>query len=603
MGSVRVRERSRGQVLGAGLLLVAVATAFRAWAITPAWFFFDDFFFIQKARGGLSWSYLVQPYNGHLMPAGWLLTWANVEAGPFDFTWPRVEIVAMFALAGLGVLFALTTLFGYRPAVLVLLVLVLFSPILLPATTWWAAAVNQLPMLAAISFGLAWFVRYLRDHGTRDLLLSALALVVGLAFVERTLVGLLVMWLVALLYFATGTVPERIRHLLVTYRRAVVVHGVCVIAYLAVYVPYAMNFDAASITRRPLFGVLANLAGKALPVGFAGGPLRWHQSDVTQQEAHPQQVVLILGWLVLGTLIFLSVRVRRRGGRAWVVPGAVLLVNGVLIATSRAIFFGQEVALDYRFQTELALLMPLAIGLAFLPVPGAVECAEPSEGSSWLTQRGPVATAVAVFLGATLVSTTSFPLRDLGSSSPDRYVANFERSAREHRGVQVIDLPTPDYMWAEFAYPTNLASRMLEPLSGLVDFESSVTDQAWRIDRAGRLVPLRVIEARRQASPVGADGCFATLTHAGSSVFALDGPVVGVQWFTRLAYQVSSRTRLQITVNDVNRATTRTVHLEPGRHNVVTPAPGEYTTVTVEVGSGAPAICLRHLGVVSINTG
>ena len=86
MGSVGVGERSRGKVLGAGLLLVAVATAFRAWAITPAWFFFDDFFFIQKARGGLSWSYLVQPYNGHLMPAGWLLTWANVEAGPVSYT-------------------------------------------------------------------------------------------------------------------------------------------------------------------------------------------------------------------------------------------------------------------------------------------------------------------------------------------------------------------------------------------------------------------------------------------------------------------------------------------------------------------------------------
>jgi hypothetical protein len=590
-----VRHRSRA-VVGAGVVMVALATVFRVWAITPAWFFYDDLYFIQQARkDGLTAHYLFHPYNGHLMPASWLLTWLNARANPFDFTYPAAELIALFALAGLGCLRLLLTLFGTRWAVLFPLLLTLFSPILMPATTWWAAGVNQLPMLVSLTFGVAAFVRHLRDRRTRDLVGSLVWLALGLAFVERTLVVVMVMWLIALMYFAAGPGPERFAHVWRTYRPAVLCHTAFMAAYVPVYVRYGMNFDAQAVARRPFFSVLGNLAGIALPTGAVGGPLRWHVSGVTQSEVDPPQLVLIIGWLVVGTVVWASVRTRRRGARAWLLPASALVVGALLIAISRAIYFGSEIALDFRFQTELGVLMPIAVGLAFLPVVGAVESSEPKDSAWRLDTPATVLPACAVFVIASMVSAASFPLRNLTTTSPQSYVETFEASARADPGRQVLDRPTPSYLWSQIAYPTNLASRMLAPLADLVDFRSATTDQAWRIDESGRLVPLLLVESRSQQAEVEDDGCFATLT-GGASSWPLTGPVLGVDWYLRLAYETTEPVRLTVTVGGDKR----TERLEPGRHYLVSPAGGQYESVQLSTPDGSAAVCLRHLGIVAI---
>ncbi|HET6939396.1 MAG TPA: hypothetical protein VFI19_12355 [Nocardioides sp.] len=587
----------RRGVLVAGIAAVVVATAFRAWVIAPAWFFFDDFYFIQQARRGLTVHYLVHPYNGHLMPASWLLTWVNARAGAFDFTYPAVEIVVLSALAGLGFLHLLLTLFGPRRGVLVPLVLALFSPILLPATTWWAAGVNQLPELIALSFGLAAFVRHLRDRRPRDLVASMVWLAVGLAFVERSALIAAVMWLVALMYFASGTVPQRIGHVWRTYRLAVVCQAVLLAAYLAAYVPFAMNFSARSVTSRPFLGVLGNLAGIAFPTGAVGGPLRWHQSGVTQSETNPHQLVVVLAWLVVGAVVWASIRTRRRAARAWLIPLSALLVNALLIAISRAIYFGPEIALDLRFQTEVAFLLPLAVGLAFMPVLGAVESSAPN-GSEWrLDTPSTVLPACAVFLVGSVVSAASYPMRNLTDTSPEAYVGNFERDARAEPGRQVLDLPTPAYLWSPFAYPTNLASRMLAPLDGLVDFETAAVDGAWRIDAQGHLVPVEVTESRAQAAQAGKDGCFGTVAGGTTTSWPLDGPVLGVDWFARLDYETTRPVELTVGVGDA----TVSRMLPAGHHELLAPAGGSYDSVVLTTADGSAPVCLRHLGIVSVD--
>jgi hypothetical protein len=308
--------------------------------------------------------------------------------------------------------------------------------------------------------------------------------------------------------------------------------------------------------------------------------------------------VLVLAWLVLAAVVWASVRTRRRGARAWLLPLSALLVNALLIAISRAIFFGPEISLDFRFQTEVGVLMPLAVGLAFLPVLGSVESSE-ANGSPWrLDTPSTVVPAVAVFLVASVVSSSAFPMRNLTTTSPKRYVETFEASARAHPGSQVLDQPTPSYLWSPIAYPTNLASRMLAPLAGLVDFRAATTDDALRIDDSGRLVPLRLTESRTQQAAVGDDGCFTTL-RGGVSSWALDGPVIGVGWYLRLDYETTAPGRVTIIVGDRSD----TVSLEPGVHYVVAPAGGQYESVRFSVPSGSAPVCLRHLGIVAVDTG
>jgi hypothetical protein len=592
--------RSSGRrVVLAGLVLVAAATAFRWWQVQGTWFFYDDLYFVQRAlEESLSWSYLVKPYNGHLMPAGALLTWVNAQIDPMSYGWPAAEIVFFFAVAGIGMLRLLLRLFGARWAVLVPLTAFLFSPILIPATIWWAAAVNQGPMLIAIIFALTSFVAYLRAPRWPALTATFAWMAVGLLFVERTLVGFPMLWLVALLYFTAGPLPDRLRELWRRYRAAVVVQVAVVAVYLALYVPFALNFDAGSVRSRPLFGVLRDLAGVAFPVGVTGGPLHWQVSGVTQSEAHPSQLLLVLSWAVLGTIVLASAMTRRHGLRAWLIPLASLLANVALISVSRAIYFGSEIALDYRFQTESALAVALALGLAFLPVPGARQSAEPRPATWGITTPTWAVVSAAVFLTISVASTADYPLRHLTTTSPESYYRNVEDGLRADPGVELLNRTTPDWLWAPLAYPTNTYLHMFRMVTADVPASSTVTDGGTIVDDTGRFRSIAFDPARAQLEHVGADGCFGKATDA-TSRWRLDGPVLGPDWYLQMRYDAPVAADATISVGDRDVH----VHLEAGRHMLVTAAPGSYSTIGVLLEDGAPGVCLERIEIGSVSPG
>jgi hypothetical protein len=226
-----------------------------------------------------------------------------------------------------------------------------------------------------------------------------------------------------------------------------------------------------------------------------------------------------------------------------------------------------------------------------------VESSSPN-GSEWrLDTPATVVPACAVFLVGSVVSAASYPMRNLGDTSPERYVANFERDARADPGRQVLDLPTPEFLWSPLAYPTNLPSRILAPLAGLVDFRTTVVDQAWRIDADGHLVPIEVTEVRAQEAEAGKDGCFGTLPDAGRTSWPLDGPVIGVNWFVRLDYETTTPAELTVGVGTAEVDAT----LPAGHHELLVPAGGTYESVELSTAAGSAPVCLRHLGIVSID--
>jgi hypothetical protein len=603
MPGSRAARRSpvRSNVVFTGLVVVLAATGFRLWSMRGTWFFYDDLFFVQDAlREPLSASYLTEPYNGHLMPAGKLLIWLNAHADPWGYALPAIEMTVLTLLVGLGFLRLLVALFGARWGILAPLVLTLFSPIMIPATLWWAAAVNQLPMLVATFFGAAAFVDHLRSGRRRPLVTSTLWLVVGLLFVERTLLALPLLWLIALLYFAAGPFPDRCLRLWRERRALVVSHAVLVGGYLAAYVPFGANFDATSITSRPLFDVLENLVGTAYASGFWGGPLTWRVSDVTQSEAHPSQVALMVGWALLVGLVVASARTRVRALRAWLLPLFVLAANAALIAISRAIYFGPEIALDYRFQTEAAFTTALALALAFLPVTDAVESSAPRPHvAPHLTPRG-IPLACIGFLVLTTLSTARYPLRNPGTTSPRTYLQGVAASAAAAPGTQLLDLTVPSWVWAPLAYPTNSYSYMFEPVADDLDIRDVTTDDASLVAADGRFVPIELAPVRRQLdTPDPATGCTGRITTA-RRLYRLDGPVVGFGWVLEIGYRTPAGATLHVEVADL----TYDVELEPGTHDLLMSAPGDlYDDVVLSLHQDAVAdeVCLLGLTVGSIN--
>jgi len=133
-------------VVLAGVGLVVAGTLARTVLLGRTWFYLDDFALITQANDHpLAWHRLTEPYFGHLMPGGRLLADLVVAGGPFHYGTALAELVALYAACGLATLHLLVTLFGPRKGVLVPLAYFLASPLLIPATAWWAAGINHLP--------------------------------------------------------------------------------------------------------------------------------------------------------------------------------------------------------------------------------------------------------------------------------------------------------------------------------------------------------------------------------------------------------------------------------------------------------------------------
>ena len=580
----------RDRVAVAGLALVLAATVFRAWALHRTWFYLDDFAIINDtARHGLGPQSLFEPYFGHLMPAGRLLAWATAEAGPNNYTFAAAQMLALFAAAGVGMLRLLRTLFGSRSAVLVPLTYFLFSPFLIPATTWWSAGINHLPALVATIFALDAHVRYLRTHRRQHLLATLIWLLAGLMFSEVTLFAYVPIAVVSGGYFASGTLLGRVRQLWDGYRGAVVAHIVLVGSYLALYLSVAWSAldSPASVPWRQY---ATNVLVDVLPSTVTGGPGGWHRVWAAQFEVHPAWWGRVLGLATLAALFALSAITRDRGLRAWLIPVGQLAGSVVLMGAGRAIF-GPDLIRDLRFTTPAALGLALALGLAFLPVVGAVESSTVRERHWVVDRREPALLALAAFIPASMVSTATFPLLHIpADESPRRFFEAFDQSLRQHgTPVTLVEQAVPGFV---FGVPDGFYSTALVQYGDQVRVPTVVQDDFYVLDRTGRLVRPGLDVVRRQARPVPNPGCGYRVGPAGRAI-PLDGPVYGIVWRLRIAYDAARETPVTITIGDVS---TRTV-LHEGRHVLEMPGAAAYDRVEVTDLDPAATGCVSRVEV------
>ena len=118
--------RSPSAVLATAGVLLVVQLGFRAWAAWSSWYFLDDLIFLRRYAEAADWSYVVEPYNGSIMPAAKGIYWVIRSVGPTEW-WPAALIlVGGQAVASAACLWMLVTLFGLRRAILVPYALYLF---------------------------------------------------------------------------------------------------------------------------------------------------------------------------------------------------------------------------------------------------------------------------------------------------------------------------------------------------------------------------------------------------------------------------------------------------------------------------------------------
>ena len=175
--------------LVAGLLIV-VALAVRAVLAFRGYFYWDDLILTGRAgtQNIFSASYLFDDHDGHVMPAAFLSAGGITRLAPLNWVGPAISLVVGQLVASLALLRALHVILGWRPV---------FSsrsrsrsshrsPS--PAYAWWAAALNSLPMLAAMSWACADAILLIRTGNQRYAVTALLAYVVGLLFFEKAAV-------------------------------------------------------------------------------------------------------------------------------------------------------------------------------------------------------------------------------------------------------------------------------------------------------------------------------------------------------------------------------------------------------------------------------
>jgi hypothetical protein len=581
---------STRRILVLGTLLIVAALAFRLWALAGSWFYFDDLAFMSAGMNDpLSWHFIGRVYAGHLMPAGWLVIKGLATAAPYNWTVWAGFLLLLQAIASFGMLRLLRSMFGDTRVVLGLLTGYLFYIYTVPAGVWFAAGINQLPLQVALVFGLHAHLSYLRTKSRLSLVATLLWTVFGLAFYEKSFLLFGLYALFALCWFSRGKLAERLTMIWQDYRLGVIGHGIVAVPYLAIYLKWGLSFGSNQPSGTLISDVAYRLVGVAFSTGAVGGPLEW-RSMSANSLADPSDLISLGSWVVLGSVVWYAMNTRTLSRRAWSLILFTLAMNAYLLSSARANLVGPDIGLEYRYQTESAAVFVLALGLAFLPLRGALEVNEvrPDVPRPYEREGKLRLVTVAVALLA-VVSTLAYVRNWQNNNATEPYYDN-ALSTIAHAAVKpapLVDLTLPQTLLWAFGYPENSYSHIFRNIRAQTSYPDHSVDHLFVLDDQGRLTEALIPPTRTM---VGGAGCGYVLGASPTDI-PLDGPVVGGGWWIRMEYGAPHAFRVRIGLGE----TTRTMNLPAGDHAAYFKADGSYNSVVVQNSRRGSDACVTQL--------
>ena len=586
--SISVRSSIRAHpVAVAAAALIGLQLAVRAVLAFGGYFYWDDLILVGRAgtQPLLSPSYLFTDHDGHVMPAAFLLGGTITRLAPLVWTWPAVSLVVLQLLASLALLRALWAILGWRPVLLVPLCFALFTPLGVPAFAWWAAALNYLPMIAAMAWVCGDAVLLVRTGSRRYAVTGALVFAVGLLFFEKS----------AVIPFAAFTVAALLAHVRgeATPARLVWRRGrplwvttlVMTAGWVVIYL-FVVNQKRWSSDLAMTWDLLRRSVTHGIVPGLVGGPWEWQRWAPASPWAVPPVSVRVLGWVALAVVFAVSMLRKRRIGALWLAAAGYTVACQVPIYLMRSSrFTALELAQTLRYLPDLVVMLALLAAVGF--------CAPNRPATAWLDasarRRAVVAGAGLGFVASSLFSTSTF-LTSWRDNPTKSYLTNAVRGlsqARAQSPAPMLDQDVDPLILQRVVGPESLASHLFALIRDRPEFSRS-TDRLRMLDSAGRVIDAEVTWVRRIA-PGPQARCGYLVQPDNPIRMPLDGPLLPAEWTAEINYLANTEGSLVLSL-PVGPETK--VAIKPGLNRVYVRLSGAGDEITVRAVTEALSVCL-----------
>jgi hypothetical protein len=568
-------------------VLVAVQLVIRGVLAYRGYFYWDDFILVSRAgtHSLLSREFLFDDHDGHVMPAAFLISGAITRLAPLNWIGPAISLVVLQLLASLALLRALHVILGWRPVVLLPLTFALFTPLGVPGFAWWAAALNSLPMLAALAWVCGDAILLMRTGNQRYALTGTLVYFGGLLFFEKAAV-------IPFVAFAVAALLCRVqgdRRPLATVWRAGLrlwaatlgLTAAWVGVYLAVVNQRRWSSDLAMA-----WDLLRRSVTHGIVPGLVGGPWQWGRWAPASPWATPTTTVMAVGWLVLAVVLGLSLARKQRIAPVWLTAVGYVAACQVPIYLMRSSrYTALELAQTLRYLPDLVVVLALLAAVAL--------CATNRPSSRWLDASAPRTAATvalaAAFVASSLYSTATF-LTSWRDNPAQPYIENARRDlavAQANSSTPLLDQEVDPLILGRVAWPQNTASHLFALLHDRPEFASTTT-QLRILDTKGRLVDAQVTWVRAMhPGPVPQCGYLVQPDHP--IEIGLDGPLLPTDWTAEVNYLANSDGSMTMALSDGVAAR---VPVHPGLNRVFVRLPGAGDVLRVRANTAALSVCI-----------
>jgi hypothetical protein len=496
------------------LALVAANLVYRLVAYRPGYFWQDDYYITAWAKfNPLGPDYLLLRFSDHFQPLGLAAAWVSQRLFPGSYSAAMTWTAILYA-ASIWVMYRLLlSIFGWRPQMLLVLLIWGFSVFTLQGYLWYAASIYLAPFLLLLPLALLMAVRYVAQPTVGRLIaaFAASALVVAAHTFGGSLVALTAL-LLAVGAVGSNHVGPWWRRVLVQWR-LLLAQAVPSVVVLMFYV--SRSADGKGVTIEPLQTlsyVWRQFTWVIIP-GLAGGP--WKYNTFLGPEF--PFFTPLAGFVILEFLVLLGLLAWVRPRAFWFWMGALLLVGGQLAAVTLG-RGGGDTATILRYSTPGLVALTLAISMTLMSPRGGTfawrhggqRLAEAWRGWDPVGRLIVIALVMQAFLVSFSISALT-PIFESPFGFNRAYMANMQQSIqRIPVGVSLIPQFAPNSVVPVAAPGPTSTELVLASLPETPDFANSVSGDLWGFTEQGRLVKQAVfgVEASRRAG----NDCAALLT-------------------------------------------------------------------------------------------